>query len=350
MSCDCNGNENVDSAVLNCSNPCGVTQTNTAACESLPSQIGNFTKQFFGDVVKTEVDGKVIWSLPCSLDVGLPANPRGVDEGLACYFLRLFMDGITGLTGATGPAGADGAAGRNAYTVTLQGFTQPDLVSPQIQVITAYNPAIVEGLVVFITGSGWFLVEAVSGGTLMLRFLNPCDSPNATTPAGTLVVPAGYAGASVVGPTGPTGPTGPQGSPATNFTTTRSTYKGTGSNFTVPLVYAAVDFTATSPAFLIADEGYYMVHCVANVAGTGAVAAGDYIHLKLFNVTTASDIYASEVQLSGLDGKYDTQMVVTAIVHTTGPNQTIALYANGTTASVFFVYPGGTNMYYVRLE
>jgi hypothetical protein len=68
----------------------------------LPSQIQNFTQQFFGDVVKTEVDGQVIWSLPCDLDIGLPNNQRGAGEGLACYFLRLSEEGIIGLTGPQG--------------------------------------------------------------------------------------------------------------------------------------------------------------------------------------------------------------------------------------------------------
>src|SRR5258706_4602955 len=96
-----------------CGSPCAITAANTAACETLPSQIENFTLQFFGTVFKTEVDGIVTWSLPCSLDVGLPNNPRGVDEGLACYFLRLFNDGIVGLTGPQGAAGTAGTNGTN---------------------------------------------------------------------------------------------------------------------------------------------------------------------------------------------------------------------------------------------
>src|ERR1017187_5408533 len=74
---------------LGCNNPCGHGPHNSARCESLPSQIENFTDQFFGTVVKTEINGVVTLSLRCQLDVGLPGNPRGVDEGLACYFLRL---------------------------------------------------------------------------------------------------------------------------------------------------------------------------------------------------------------------------------------------------------------------
>ena len=192
----------------NCgNNPCRVTQTNTAACESLPSQISNFADQFFGEVVKTEVDGVVTWSLPCSLDVGLPNNPRAAGEGLACYFLRLFEDGIVGLTGPAGDPGDDGAAGRNAFTVTLASFTQPTVESPNVQVLTQYNPAIFPGLIVAIQSSGWYLVnEADTSGMLFLTLSDPTPGAPAVITAGKLVVPAG--GGAVPGPQGPPGPDG----------------------------------------------------------------------------------------------------------------------------------------------
>jgi len=58
MSCNCDSNP-----TNNCENPCGVTSTNTAACESLPSQIQNFSDAFFGTVVKTEISGEVTLDL-----------------------------------------------------------------------------------------------------------------------------------------------------------------------------------------------------------------------------------------------------------------------------------------------
>lgn len=140
-------------------NPCRTHQHNTAACESLPSQISNFTAQFFGEVVKTEIDGAVAWSLPCGLETGLPNNPRGSGEGLACYFLRLFEEGIIGLTGPAGIQGTPGCNGFNAYTVTLLSFQQPTLAFPGVQVLTAFNPGILEGSYVFIATSGLYLVN-----------------------------------------------------------------------------------------------------------------------------------------------------------------------------------------------
>ena len=145
----------------NCgSDPCAASETNTADCESLSSQVNNFTEQFFGTVVKTEVDGVVTWSLPCELDTGLPNNPRGIDEGLSCYFLRLFNEGIIGLTGPQGDPGVNGDDGRNAFTVTLASFMQPTLGSPNIQISTLFNPAMLESLYVFIEDSGWYQITA----------------------------------------------------------------------------------------------------------------------------------------------------------------------------------------------
>jgi len=202
MACtNCGSNESgvnpldCNTRYIQCDNPCGVTPANTARCESLPSQIENFTLQFFGTVIKTEIDGQVRWSLPCQLDVGLPGNPRAVDEGLACYFLRLFRDGIGGLKGDPGAPGAAGTSGNNAYAVTCQGFAQPTLSNPLVQIVIFANPAIVTGLYVFVQHSGYYLVTDVQpGGVLFATLVSPITSPAAYISAGALVVPAGPPG------------------------------------------------------------------------------------------------------------------------------------------------------------
>jgi len=183
---------NVPSGCSN--NPCAVTQLNTAQCESLPSQISNFTLQFFGTVVKTEIDGVVTWSLPCNLDVGLTNNPRGADEGLACYFLRRFQDGIVGRTGPKGDQGCPGTDGFNAYTVTLQAFVQPTEDQPNISVLTQFSPAILEGLNVFIATSGYYQVTGTSStGLVFLTLIKPVAGASGTIAAGKIVVPTGPA-------------------------------------------------------------------------------------------------------------------------------------------------------------
>jgi hypothetical protein len=158
----------------------------------LPSQIENFTLQFFGEVVKTEINGQVVWSLPCSLDVGLPGNPRGVDEGLACYFLRLFRDGIGGLKGDKGCPGDPGADGHNSYAVVKQAFAQPTISNPLAQIVIFPNPSILTGMTVFVQGSGYYLVTDVqSGGVVFVTLVSAVASPLAVVNVGAMMVPAG---------------------------------------------------------------------------------------------------------------------------------------------------------------
>jgi len=265
-----------------CVNPCRVTTTNTAACESLPSQIQNFTDEFFGTVIKTEVDGEVVWSLPCNLDIGLPNNPRAEGEGLACYFLRLFTDGIVGLTGPAGDEGDDGAPGRNAYTVLLGGFNQPDISSPNIQIITNYNPAILEGMYVFVAESGWYLVTNVNNsGALNVTLVRASGGTavGAWVASGKLVVPSGYPGATVVGPTGAQGIQGPQGTAGVAYTithnqVTENDFSGGGADFDIPGAMTEVDFVgggAAEVAVQLLSAGTYLLSysCVVSNVGTG---------------------------------------------------------------------------------
>lgn len=81
------------------------------ANETLPSSLSNFITDFYGDLTKTVVDGRVVWELPCDLDSGLPANPRLDGEGLACYFLRLADETVYGVPTTREVNGANGVLG-----------------------------------------------------------------------------------------------------------------------------------------------------------------------------------------------------------------------------------------------
>ena len=142
MGCDCNNG--VENGNTGCG-PCGTCPVNSADAETLPSTLDNFTQQFFGTITKTEVNGQVTWTLPCNLDTGLPGNPRGSAEGLACYFLRLFSDGIVGLIGPQGDTGLAGNDGNNAYTVVTTAFNAPTVPSPTVQFNVIPSPAISAG-------------------------------------------------------------------------------------------------------------------------------------------------------------------------------------------------------------
>lgn len=328
MSCDCN-----QLPSQNCGNPCGITATNTAACENLESQISNFSTQFFGLVVKTEINGVVTWSLPCHLDVGLPMNPRAAGEGLSCYFLRLFSEGIIGLKGDTGATGAAGTNGHNAYTVSVQHFTQPTLGSPNVTVLTSYNPAILAGMYVFITSSGHYLVNAADvSGSLSLTLTKAVVGATGTITAGKLVVPSGYPGPSVTGPQGPAGPQGATGSAAASLTITNVEYYAlVGNDFVLGVGYQAVNFTNSSPQLLLTQAGTYLVTAVVGVVGTAGVATSDVASFKLRNTSINGDIAGSEQSINFLANTQMEQVIIIRHVTTDGANQTIALFGKATT-------------------
>lgn len=338
-------------ACSDCS-PCADSETNTAACESLSSQINNFVTAFFGAVIKTEVDGAVEWSLPCSLDVGLENNPRGVDEGLACYFLRLFQDGIIGATGPQGAAGDNGDDGNNAYTVTTASFAQPSLALPNIQITTAYNPAILPGMYVFIATSGWYLVTNTdTSGTLWLTLTRPLGGAPFTIIAGKLVVPSGYPGASITGPQGPVGAQGPQGTAGESFTETNGMYfASVGTDYNLQISYAAVDFVNSSARVLLPDPGTYLITVSADLVGLTGVATSDEVFLRLRNNTTLSTLDGSEHAASRLaDGEL--RCVSFQVIHTiAGANEQITLQGKCTTADKIAVVALRTTMTYVRLQ
>lgn len=342
---DCNQN------FLSCSNPCGTGPSNTAACESLPSQIENFTLQFFGTIVKTEVNGVVTWSLPCSLGVGLPNNPRGVDEGLACYFLRLFHDGIVGLTGPAGPAGANGTNGNNAYTVTLHSFTQPTLSAPVVQVVTQFNPAIRNGTYVFIDTSGWYLVNENDGNGVLLLTLVKTLGNSGTITAGKLVVPSGFPGASIQGPPGPQGPKGDQGAPGSSVTTTNGFYfANVGTDYPVPLTYAPVDFVNSQPQVLLPAAGKYKISANVTADVVGNLGSAAIAKFKLYNLTNASDVAGSERIVRGANVIHQSKFVsIDVIVQTDGPSQTVSLFAEANNLLFVNVLALNTTITFVRI-
>lgn len=333
-------------------NPCGVSETNTAECESLSSQIQNFVAQFFGDVVKTEVDGAVTWSLPCSLEVGLENNPRAEGEGLACYFLRLFGDGIVGLTGPQGQPGEDGVNGNNAYTVTLTSFGQPTLGLPNITVSTVYNPAILPGMFVFIATSGWYLVTATdTSGTLWLTLTKSLGIVSGLVAPGKLVIPSGYPGASITGPQGPQGATGAQGTPGESFTATNGMYFATvGTDYNLQIAYAAVDFVNSSARVLLPDPGVYEITVSVDIIGLTGVATTDEIFFRLRDNNAAATLDASEHASSRIAQDELRTISFTVQYNNPGTNHTIALQGKCTSADMVAVVALRTTITYVRLQ
>lgn len=285
-----------------CENPCRVSQVNTVTCESLPSQIQNFTDQFFGAVTKTEVDGAISWSLPCGLDVGLPNNPRLTGEGLACYFLRLFEDGIIGLTGPRGLPGIDGSAGRNSFTVTLTSFEQPSLSDPVRSFQILSNPVILAGTYVVVQDSGWYLVNAVDssgvGSFTLVKSLG-VTAEGDTVDGGKLVFPSGFPGVSVTGPDGPQGIQGIQGIPGNTFTSESYLFSGSTGDYALTATYASVNFAALAQVTLV-NPGTYLVSYQADLIGKpSANALTDFAYLKLVSSAGPSDVSGTEHVING---------------------------------------------------
>lgn len=347
MSCGCNQNPAVCG-----SNPCATSALNTAACETLPSQISNFTTQFFGEVTKTEVDGVVTWVLPCSLDVGLPANPRLEGEGLACYFLRLFNDGIVGLTGPQGIPGEAGTDGYNAFSVTMASFTQPTLALPNIQIAVQPNPTLLADTYVYIQGSGWYLITATDGaGTLWLTLQKALSGVTGSISAGRLIFQSGFPGASVTGPQGPQGAQGPAGTPGASYTATNGlTFYSGGAetDYVLDVTMANVNFGVGLMSVLLPAAGTYLLTAQVQVVGLAAVIGTDVATFQFRNSSDSTDVLGSEVETSRFAVGEIRTVTMTILATVAGPKD-IRLRGKATTVNHLQVNADNTTFSFVRL-
>ena len=187
----------------NC-NECG---SNSPEKESLPSQVGNFIKSFFGAVtpVQGDTEDTVVWQLPCDMDQPepIPGFPREENEGIGCYILRYFKAGVAGLAGA------------DAYAVVTEAYIQPAVLDT-VEVSVSLTDCFAVGQYVWNESGGFYVVVSVGSGTITLQSLYDDEynlTPGATISAGTKVLPSGVPETSgpqgVAGPTGPVGPQGP---------------------------------------------------------------------------------------------------------------------------------------------
>lgn len=224
-----------------------------AAAETLPSTIDNLVLNFYGSVTKAVVDGKVVWTLPCNLATGLNGNPRRAGEGTACYFLRLFEDGITGLQGPTGATGAPGTNGVNSFTTVSVNFAAPTLASPSVTFSVASSSGIAPGAVYFVQSLGWIQVVATASGSVTANLIALISAPSATVLVGALVSPAG-----AQGPTGKAA-----------WTTTRASFVPPAIAGTVNIPLTDVSPFAAGLFVFVETSGYYLITSV----GTTSIVA-----------------------------------------------------------------------------
>lgn len=343
LCCDCDSN-------CGTITPCTACPESSADCETLPSALDNFVNHFFGAVTKTLVNGKVVWTLPCNLNTGLQNNPRGTEEGLACYFLRLFSEGIVGLTGPPGDTGDPGANGFNAYTVTTSAFNTPNIVDPNVQFNIIPSPVVSVGQTIFIPGAGWFLVtEIFQGQTVFATLVELIPLPQFTIGPGTLVLPVGARGVSIKGDTGATGSkgdqgdtgvtgatgavgatgvTGPAGAVATN---TNSEVLGGTTDYTLTASYAKVDFGTNDLEVTLPTAGTYLI--IVNISGLNNSSATREWDFKLFNATTVADVPNSAVPRSVVTSTLPAQIVLFSILTTNTVNNNVQVYAQSSAAT-----------------
>lgn len=355
-------------AVSGCT-PCNTCPTESADCETLPSALQNFIAHFFGTVTKTVVNGQVVWTLPCNLDIGLPNNPRGDTEGLACYFLRLFNDGIVGLTGPQGDTGTQGSNGHNAYTITTTAFNAPTAGVPNFSFNYIPSPVLSEGQTIFIPNIGWAIITNLfQGQTAFATLVESVPNPIAVSPPGVLVLPTGPRGLSVTGPqgqqgvkgdtgntgatgnTGTTGATGATGAAGAVATNSNAEVLGGGTNYTMTATYALVDFGGNDLEVVLPTAGTYLV--LVNVVGINNSAAIREWDFKLFNATTSADVPNSESPVGVADlNTVPQQATLFSIVTTATVNNLIQVYAASSAAAatqtLFFTW---SKIIYVKLS
>jgi len=285
--------------------------------------------------------------LPCDLDVGLPGNPRLDGEGLACYFLRLFNDGIIGQMGPIGPIGPAGTNGRNAYAVITSAFNAPSDDNPTSQFTIIPTPVVSVGQTIFITSLGWVrITDILDNTTVFTTLIELIPSSAAVVVPGSLALPTGPRGLSIIGPqgdqglkgdkgdqgvtgdtgaAGPTGATGPAGAAATN---SNGTETGGSTDYTMTNVYAKVDFGTNDLDITLPTAGTYLV--MFQFGGRNDSAATREWDFKIHNLTQAADIPNTEqfnvVNTDSSATRFQ-YFYVFGIITTAGANEIIQLFA-----------------------
>jgi hypothetical protein len=257
--------------------------------EPLQSQINNFVSVLYGSVTKIEdpATDSVRWILPCGLGVGLPSNPRGLDEGIACYFLRLMAQVAVENQGPPGLAGLNGSKGSSGFTFTFVAFNTPP-VGSSVSIQTAFTPAICPGGNIFVQSSGWYSVISADGlGGIQAVLVKALPGAgvvapgSAVTPVGVekMAGPPGKNGIAglpgipgIAGPVGTQGPQGPQGRTG-NLTSLNGIYLGAG----------GLDFAATQTAFTPVNFGI-----VSGEASIQLPQQGKYLILCQTETSSAS--------------------------------------------------------------
>lgn len=342
---------------------------NSPTCESLQSQIDNFTSNFFGSVTKVNgaIPGEVDWELGCDLDLGLPSDPRGFGEGVACYFLRLFRNAIISFEGPQGDRGNAGLDGYPGFAVSLSAFVQP-IDSTPFPIKYLYTPAIAVGEYVFVGNSGWYLVTGLAGtGTarlVTLSLFQAIPGASGVIDAGRVIIPTGPPGLSTKGPvglpgdkgeTGDKGITGPDGPTLPNGPTQQNgEVQASGADYTF-LTPGVATFGSGPLEVTLPVAGTYLFRAISLIRNnSGVINSGLSMYLRNSTDTSQNTGASGElpgslttcnIQFLGNLNKKGTANIACLVQPVTDGN-VIQLYLSGLNFTAFAAY---SRIVWVRL-
>jgi hypothetical protein len=279
------------------------------------------------------VNGQIVWILPCDLDAGLPCFPKGADEGVACYLMRIVdrlavfpagewtplasycknsmvsrygslyiaLSDNSGVTPETNPAVWELAVSGGWTAGINTDFVQPSC-GGNVTIEVANSDAFDVGMSVFHANGGYYTVISIPDQN-HIEIQNQCvpgfPLPGETVfNVGAILTTSGTQGG--VGATGPQGLTGPKGD------TPAHVWIGTGLQFQNPdgswgslidlrgLTGATGPAGATGatgatgaagPSIVAMDEGVILTHAmdVINFVGAGVTATniGDAVTVNI---------------------------------------------------------------------
>jgi hypothetical protein len=111
-----------------------------------------------------------------------------------------------------------------------------------------------------------------------------------------------------------------------------------------------VDFTNSAPSQVLPAAGDYLVIANVMLSGEAGSGAATTATLKLRNVSVSADIPGTERQLQSFLVGIPKQLVLTAIVTTDSPGQTVSLFGKCSVDNLVSVTALNTSMKYVRLS
>jgi hypothetical protein len=204
---------------------------------------------------------------------------------------------VPGPAGADGAAGAAGSAGVNAYTTVSSGSPNTPAINGSISIPVASSVWITIGQVIFIQGSGYYLVTAKADTTHFTgTYMDVSPNTNSTNAisAGSGVSPAGpdLANPLTLSRGGTGSATATPARSALGIGGANLSVYASGTAYVLTATPALLDFGTTDPSLVINAPGVWLILARARIDNNAkTTAAVRTITLKLRRTNnTAADI------------------------------------------------------------